>query len=196
MKREKILEIINNNNGIITNKKALNYGITRTALHRLKEESVIYSVSRGLYSLNDEIPDTMVIIQSRCRKGTYSHETALYFHELTDRTPTQHVMTVPARYNTASFKDLPVSFRYIKPAYIEIGKTKMKTNQSNEVYVYDLERTICDIIRNKKSMEANVVNNALRQYAENKKHKYSILMIYAKKLGMEKKVRDTMEVLF
>ncbi|MBK5251838.1 MAG: type IV toxin-antitoxin system AbiEi family antitoxin domain-containing protein [Peptostreptococcaceae bacterium] len=196
MDRKKILEVMSNSNGIISTKEATNYGISRMALHRLKEQGAIRSVSRGVYCLNDEMPDTMLIIQIRCKRGTFSHETALYFHDLTDRTPSQHVMTVPANYNTTSLKDLPVKFRYVKPTLIDIGRKKMKTTQGNELYVYDIERTICDIIRNKASMDVNIVNSALRQYANSKKSKFSLLMIYAKKLQMEKKVHATMEVLF
>jgi len=196
MKKQQILEIMNSNNGVITNKKALQFGISRTALYRLKEQGVICSISRGVYSLKDEVPDMLVIIQNRCKKGTYSHESALYFHELTDRTPSNHVMTVPASYNTTSLKDLPVTFRYVKSELIALGKKKMKTSQGNEVYVYDLERTICDIIRNKDDMNINEVNSALRQYANSGSAKYSLLMIYAHKLGMETKVREVMGVLF
>lgn len=196
MKQQQILEIMNNNNGVITNKEASQMGISRTSLYRLKEQGAIYSISRGIYSLNDEIPDILMIIQNRCKKGTYSHESALYFHELTDHTPSSHVVTVPSSYNTTSLKDLPVSFRYIKSEFILLGRIMMKTSQGNEVFVYDLERTICDIIRNKRSMDINEVNNALRQYASSNKTKYSILMIYANKLRMEKKVRDVMGVLF
>lgn len=105
-------------------------------------------------------------------------------------------MTVPASYNTTSLKDLPVAFRYVKSDFIEIGRKMMETNQGNMVFVYDLERTICDIIRNKNSMDINEVNRALRQYANSDKAKYSLLMIYANKLGMETKVRDIMGVLF
>jgi predicted transcriptional regulator of viral defense system len=195
VKREEILEIINKNNGIISNKDALEYGITRVALHRLKEEGILRSVSRGVYSLNNESPDMMWIIQNRCRKGTFSHETALYFHDLTDQTPSEHVMTVPASYNTKTLKDLPVEFRYVKPEFIDLGKKKVKTNQGNDVFVYDLERTICDIIRNKESMDDHTVNYAIREYVYNKKSKISLLMIYAKKMGLEKKVRATMGVL-
>lgn len=117
-------------------------------------------------------------------------------HDLTDRTPNHHVVTVPANYNTTKLMDLPVEFRYLKPEIVDIGRKKMKTPQGNEVFVYDIERTICDIIRNKSSMDTNIVNNALRQYARSKKSRFSILMIYAKKLGIEKKVHKTMEVLF
>lgn len=196
MDREKIIEIISNNNGVISTNDAMNHGISRMELHRLKKQGIIRSVSRGVYCLTDEVPDTMVIIQHRCNRCTFSHETALYFHDLTDRTPSHHVVTVPANYNTAKLKDLPVKFRYVKPELVDIGRKKMKTSQGNEVFVYDIERTICDIIRNKSSMDTNIVNNALRQYARSKKSRFSLLMIYAKKLGMEKRVSKTMEVLF
>lgn len=195
MKEDKILNIIRSHNGVISNKEALTYGISRVQLFRLKEKGLVRSLTRGLYCLNDEIPDMMYIIQNRCKKGTFSHESALYYHELTDRTPTEQVMTVPSSYNTTAMKNLPVKFRYVNPLFIELGRKKMKTSQGNEVYMYDLERTICDVIRNKSSMDASVVNFALREYARNRHSKISLLMLYAKKMGIDKKVRRTMEVL-
>ncbi|MCH4891114.1 abortive phage infection protein [Acidaminobacter sp. JC074] len=195
MKSYEILRIIDENNGVITVKDALKLGISRSSLYRLKDKGKLQLISSGVFSLMNEIPDVMFIIHNRCRQGVFSHESALYLHDLTDRTPASHVLTVPANYNTSSMKDLPVSFKYVKPQVIDLGRIKMISPQGNEILVYDIERTICDVIKNKSNMDKYLVNNALRLYAERRKSKFSLLMIYAKKLGIEKKVLDTMEVL-
>ncbi len=43
-------------------------------------------------------------------------------------------------------KNAPVTFKYIDKKFIRLGATKLKTSYGHEVMVYDLERTICDII--------------------------------------------------
>ncbi len=59
----------------------------------------------------------------------------------------------------------------------------MKTPYGNKVKVYDLERTICDIIRNKKKIEIALFTDAMKRYADRKDrnsiklHKYLILQM-------------------
>lgn len=62
--------------------------------------------------------------------------------------------------------------------------------------VYDLERTICDIIRNRESMDKAIVNSALREYQTLKNAKPSKLSIYAKKLEMQSTINKVMGVLY
>lgn len=52
MKKQQILDVLNSNNGIITNKEAVELGILRTTLYRLKEKGLMHSISRDVYSLN------------------------------------------------------------------------------------------------------------------------------------------------
>ena len=46
-------------------------------------------------------------------------------------------------------KNKNYQFFYLKEELYEIGIVEMKTPYGNKVKVYDLERTICDSIRNK-----------------------------------------------
>lgn len=60
------------------------------------------------------------------------------------------------------------------------------SDMGNEIPVYDVERTICDIIKSDTKMDSYVVNSAIRQYVKN--GKLSKLMVYASKMGIEKKL--------
>ncbi|OGO77347.1 MAG: hypothetical protein A2Y23_02960 [Clostridiales bacterium GWB2_37_7] len=64
----------------------------------------------------------------RCIKGVFSHETALFFHDITVKTPFHFMMTIPAGYNTSILKetDKYLYFYYSKDTY-EIGITQGKT---------------------------------------------------------------------
>ena len=62
--------------------------------------------------------------------------------------------------------------------------------------VYDIERTICDVIRKRREIDASVFNYALVGYMKRKDKNLNRLMEYAETMRLEKKIRETMGVLF
>lgn len=72
---------------------------------------------------------------------------------------------------------------------------KIKTNFGNEVRVYDIDRTICDIIKMKEKMDIQVFQTAIKEYMLNKSKNLNNLIIYSQKMNIEKKVRMYTEVL-
>lgn len=64
-----------------------------------------------------------------------------------------------------------------------------------KIKVYDIERTICDIIKNKNKIDAEIFSKALKDYAKSKNKNLSKLTKYAKAMNIEKKVSEYMEVL-
>ena len=73
-------------------------------------------------------------------------------------------------------------------------KKKDFLDSGNIIRVYDLDKTICDIIKNKKKIEAEIFNKAIREYFYSKKKNTLKLYEYAKKMNIYNKVRDTFEV--
>ena len=71
----------------------------------------------------------------------------------------------------------------------------MTTRMGNKVYCYDKERTICDLIANRKKIDSEIFTNALRSYMQSNDKKIETLYEYAEKMGIEKKVREIVEVL-
>ena len=64
-----------------------------------------------------------------------------------------------------------------------------------KIKVYDIERTICDIIKNKNKVDGEIFSKALKEYARSKNKNLSKLTKYAKIMKIEKKVSEYMEVL-
>ncbi|MCD8562370.1 MAG: hypothetical protein LRY26_01085 [Bacilli bacterium] len=64
-----------------------------------------------------------------------------------------------------------------------------------KIRVYDLERTICDIIKNKTKMDSEIFAKALQRYSKMKNKDLNKLMRYAKALKVDKKVKEYMEIL-
>ena len=63
------------------------------------------------------------------------------------------------------------------------------------IKVYDVERTICDIIKNKNKIDAEIFSKALKDYVKSKNKNLNKLAKYAKIMNIEKKVSEYMEVL-
>lgn len=192
-------EIIENKldvEGVLTSKQIEEMGISRASITNWVKKGLLERVSRGVYVLPNDLIDTLFIMQSKCKKGIYSHETALMLHDLSDYTPSKNIMTVPTGYNVHRLKNELVEFHWIKNEIHELGVMTMKSSHGNEIKVYDLERTVCDIIKYRKKMDRAIVNSSLKEYINRSDAKRFKLTIYAKKLGISKVVSDVMEVLY
>lgn len=53
---------------------------------------------------------------------------------------------------------------YVKEELLFLGVETIKTPQGNDVLVYDKERTICDIIKNKNRIDQQVNIQGLQNY--------------------------------
>lgn len=190
-----IKRTLKKNNGIITTKEVESLEINSKILTRMIEKGIIERVERGIYISADTLEDKYFVIQTICKKGIFSHETALYFHDLCDRTPIKYQLTIPSYYNTKLLKDKNYYFFYLKEELYEVGIIEMKTPYGNKVKVYDLERTICDIIRNKRRIETALFTDAMKRYAERRDRNSIKLHKYAKLFNIEDEIRKYLEVL-
>ena len=196
MNYETILkELSEQRNNIITTAAAEAVGISRAMLSKLCKEGKIQRIAKGQYMLVDEMPDELLSISLRTERLVFSHETALFLHGISDRTPFVHSITAPAnRVPSPSLRE-ECKVYYIKPELFELGRTKLTTPFGNQVSCYDLERTICDIIRSRNKIGTETFLAALKQYAASPKKDLNRLNLYAKKMSLTNVLRQYLEVL-
>ncbi len=192
---EKILEILKKNNGIITTAEVTASGISRGSLKHLVDTGIIERAARGVYQMADVWDDEMYHLQVQYKKGIYSGETALYLHDLTDRTPIQFQMTFPNSYNLTNVKRKNIKCnRVIKKLY-DMGVVEIKTPAGNLVRAYNMERTLCDILRTQSDTDIQIVSDAFKRYMKRNDKNIPLLSKYAKQLRVEAKLRSYLEVL-
>lgn len=182
-------------NGYLTTKDVIEHNIPRIYLSRLIDEHIIERVSRGVYIKTNDIPDDMIILQNKSKNAIYSHMTALYLYGLSNRIPIKYDITVNQGYNGSLQKENNVNLFYIKKDLLNLGLTTYTLDSGYEIKVYDLERTICDIVKNKNRLDQEVINKAIREYFYSNNKNVLKLYEYAKKLRIYDKVRNTFEVL-
>ena len=187
--------VLNQNGGILTTAQANEVGVSNERLRLLVHSGDLERVTTGIYVLPDEFTDKMFIVQLRRPKIIYSHETALFLHELTDRDPINYMVTVPTGYNPTRLREDGFTVFTIKRELHEIGVTKLTTMFGNSVTVYDLERTICDCLRSRNNLDIAVVTDAIKRYAKRKDKNLNKLMQMAETFKVTKLLRGYMEVL-
>ena len=72
----------------------------------------------------------------------------------------------------------------------------MKDNFGNDIPMYDLERTICDLVRSRNSIEIQEFSSVMKSYIARKDKNLNLLMEYARKFHIENVIHRYMEVLF
>ena len=78
----------------------------------------------------------------------------------------------------------------------ELGITQCKTIYGNKVNVYDLERTICDFVKNRNKVEAELFSKIITRYARYHNKDFNKLYTYAKKMNIYDKVKDIFGVVY
>ena len=122
-------------------------------------------------------------------------ETALFLLDLTDRTPNVYTMTFPVTYNLTKVKLANIRCVQCKNELYEIGITQVASPSGNRVNVYNAERTLCDILKPRSSVDIQIVTNSFKRYVARTDKNIPLLSEYAKQLNVENRLRSYLEVL-
>jgi predicted transcriptional regulator of viral defense system len=191
----KIRDILKDQNGILLTSDLVKFGIPRTYLSILVKNGEILRISRGVYSAANYMTDEMASIQARYKGAIFSHETALYLLGLTDRTPLLYSVTVAAVYNATLLKASGAKVYFVNRGLFLLGVITMKSPHGSDIKTFNLERTICDVLRNRNQIDVQFVNEALKKYVIHKDRNIDQLYNYAKQFRIQKIVREYIEVL-
>lgn len=189
---EKIRALLEKNNGILYVKQLEENNIHRQYLKILEQKGEVLRIIKGLYVKSDKDVNEFFIMGERYKSGIFSHNTALYFYKLTDRTPMSLDMTFSS--------NVRVNNDFLEPHYIKkelhsLGETTLNLEDGTSIKIYDIERTICDIIRDRNKMDPQIFNNAMKEYFKLPNKNLNLLYKYAKKLKINKILKQYMEVL-
>ncbi len=192
---ERIRGLLKGQNGVLLTSDLTKHEIPRTYLSILEKNGEVQRISRGVYSDTNYMIDEMVSIQARYKRAIFSHETALYILELTDRSPLIYSVTAPSGYNATSLKANGVKVYFVNRGLYELGLITMKSPHGNDINTFNLERTICDVLRNRNQIDVQFVNESLKRYVVKKEKNIDLLYQYARQFRIQKIVRQTIEVL-
>lgn len=192
---EIIEELMKKNNGYITSKELDMFDIHRMYLSIMQEKKLIKKVATGIYIDTNKIEDNYYVFGLSMPNVIYSHMTALYFHGLSIKAPTNvYDITVKRSYNSIHLRKHNVF--YVGNYVYGLGITEIETPMGNKVKVYDVERCICDIIRSKSRMDLELIKHSVKEYIKRKDKNLVKLSLYAEKLGIKDVVMDYVGMMY
>lgn len=196
LKQNTIEELLAKNNGILKTADVVSEGISKGTFYKYVKDAGLEKAAHGIYLSPAAWNDEMYLLQAQIPKAIYSHETALYLHDLAEMEPTPLTVTVPAKYNNPALAEKGVKIVYVKKEWYALGFCQMPSPSGHLIAVYDMERTVCDIIRKRSELDISAFNYALTRYMKRREKNLNRLLKYAKSMRLEKKIRETMGVLF
>jgi len=180
-------------NGYLTADAAKTAGVSNRYFSDYVQMRRLIRAAHGIYYSPETWKDDLFILSLRFPKSVLSHDSALELHGLTERESDAIHVTVPLHYNATALRREGASVH--ASVHYDLGISESKTYYGNTVRVYDLERTICDIVKARTKTDLQVFQYALREYAKRPLKNPGTLMKYAAVMRIESEMRKYMEVL-
>ena len=192
---EQLDRLLTEHDGMLQTAQVIASGIVKPIFYEYVKEKNLQQVAHGIYVSEDAWVDAMFLLHLRCNQAVFSHESALFFHDLTDREPSKYSVTVRRGYSPTRLKAEGLSVYTMKQELFDVGLSSGQTPFGHTVPVYDMERTICDLLRSRSRIEIQTFQGALKAYARRKDKNLRALMQYAGMFKVEKILRQYLEVL-
>lgn len=194
-KFEQLDRLLESQDGMLRTAQAITAGISKPTFYQFVRVRGLEQVAHGIYLSKNAWVDSMYLLHLRCPQAIFSHETALFVHDLSNREPLEYSITVKTGYNPTRLKDDGIKVFTIKTELHEVGLSIARTSFGHNVPVYDKERTICDVLRSRSQIEIQTFQDALKAYVRRKDKDLRTLMHYAKLFRVEKILRQYLGVL-
>jgi len=145
-KEIQILQLANSNKGIVTTKMVVDANIAKIYLTKLVKERKLFRTDRGVYSISNNKVDEYYTMQVQSKVIVFSHFTALEIQGFYKNIDKKTQITVPQGYNASKFNDEKVFYDNKKNYNKGLIEVEYK---GNILKLYDIERSVCDIIKNR-----------------------------------------------
>ncbi len=167
----KIESLMDEYNGFLLTEAVTKADIPRAYIKEFLDQGKITKLERGVYLRKNGKDDVLFRTQLKYKGIIYSHETAMRLHGFLKKVPDDTVsVTVKTGINPTKLKDRGLKVYTIKEDMMDVGLVSVKTKFGNSVKTYSLERTICDILRSRNSINDAVFGAALNEYIRSPKY--------------------------
>lgn len=172
-------------------------GVRNDELSRFCADGKLFRIRKGIYSAvpTEEIAEERLLAKL-LPDAIICMESALYIYGYSDHVPTEWNVAVPRTFSRSRLK---IEGLFLKPRFIQqdlfsLGQRTEIIN-GQELKIYDRERCICDCFKYRNKMDSELFNKSVTAYAHDPQKNLMNLLDYARKMRVQKKVQEIMEVL-
>ena len=175
----------------------LQLGIDHYDLKKLENAGKIERIRRGLYRYNkvsNAEHDELTLVSMMIPDGVICLLSALAYHQLTNFVPWEHqVAILRSRKRMTSIPYPPIKFVYFAEKQLNLGIQTIQMG-AQQLRVYDLEKSICDIVRYKNKIGIDLMKESLINYLKRNDRDIVKLLQYAQQLHV-RDIETYLEVL-
>lgn len=183
--------IFKNNDGVLRTKELYKNGVTKYEVKKLTDNHVLERIAQGYYKLFDEEISDIKLISILLPDAVLCFDSALFYYEYSDRTPTEWHIAVNKDISKSKVK---LDYPFIKPYFIERKLLEVGIEEviieNVKVKIYSRDRLICDCLAYENKMDVELFNKAIQGYINDPKKNISKLMEFAEIRNVMRKVYD------
>ena len=147
---------------ILLYKELMNKYKSDYKIKKLIDEGKIVKVEKGIYSDNGNV-NYLEILTKKYPDAVFTMNSAFYYHNLTDVIPDKEYLAI--KRDSTKISDDRIKVIYYQDKFFDIGKTTIKVNGA-EINIYDKERMLIELIRNKNAIGFDYYKEIINNYRE------------------------------
>ncbi len=181
--------------GIVFRTRELNdQGLSNYDIGKLLTEGVIEKLYQGVYTLGDidnlKLTDINVIVEN----GIISLRSAAFYYKLTNEDEGKITITLNRDQKPPKIPYDLFSYYYTTSKFYDIGLNVIDQN-GRKLKIYDIERTVCDILRHRNKYDSYLIREILENYLKKEDNDMDKLISYAKELRIYNVLKQYLEIL-
>lgn len=192
------LILLNKYHGTVIRKLFIKEGMSDYNIRKYVEKYELTEMDKGIYTYRNSPIDRAFILVNKYTRAIISHETALYYHDLTDVIPYTTYVSFPKDYNLTQISKNDKSRIAFLEDVIYVNNNPIPEKEQavalsdylNPIRITSKERTIADILKPSSRTEEEVKVTALKRYLADPQVNVNRLRRIASKQGVSKVLDD------
>ena len=159
-------------------------------LNRMIEEGIVEKISTGLYKHKEiaTVSDWFEVAKI-VNGGIYCLRSACFYYGLSTDIPNEYQIAIEHTKKIV-LPDYPnIKLFYWDKQFLNLG-VNIINNNGHVFKIYDIEKTVCDVIRFRNKIDSETQNQVISNYFKRKEKNINLLYEYSKTLRIEKKVNE------
>ncbi len=186
---KKLNRMLQDNGGFLLTSQVLDAGMDMTVFYDFVKRMNLQKADNGVYVSEELYADKLYLLHLSFENAVLSHDTALLYHGLIDKEPIRFSATTKRHSDEERLRRYGVSVYTLTESLLKVGVMKMQTPHGHLVPVYDMERTVCDLVHDRDPGQAELLQDVLSRYAAKENKRIGKLIQYAEIFRIDKEMR-------
>jgi predicted transcriptional regulator of viral defense system len=178
--------------------EAVEAGVSRTTVHRLRRSGALEAAGRGVVRLAGAgmgMLSDLAVVSARVPAGTICLNSALAYWDLTDELPAHVHVAVPRGTRPPAIDHPATKVHTFDAGTFGLERQQARTDVDEPFWIYSAERSVVDAMRLSRWVGQDVAFQALRRYIDLRGSEPARLAELARELGGGKRLRPALEAL-